>query len=49
MADRAEPESLLGAADNATANPARVFISYAGEDAALAGKVCAALEAADAH
>src|ERR1039458_4828271 len=48
MADRAEPENLQGPADNAkaTADPARVFISYTAQDVAVAEKVCSALEAA---
>jgi TolB-like protein len=48
MADRAEPEDLQGRTANAraTGEPARVFISYASQDAAVANKLCAALEAA---
>jgi hypothetical protein len=44
MADRAEPENLQGIAANATATaePARVFISYASQDKAVADAACAA-------
>jgi TolB-like protein len=46
MADPAEPENLQGPAETAraTPEPARVFISYASPDAAVADTVCAALE-----
>jgi TolB-like protein len=46
MADRAEPEDREGKAANATATaePARVFISYASQDAAVAGNLVEALE-----
>jgi TolB-like protein/Tfp pilus assembly protein PilF len=46
MADPAEPENLQGSAETAgaTPEPARVFISYASPDAAIADTVCAALE-----
>jgi TolB-like protein len=46
MADRAELEDLEGKAANATATaePARVFISYASSDAAVAGALVEALE-----
>src|SRR5450432_1590885 len=46
MAERAEPEDLEGRAANATATaePARVFISYASPDAAVAGTLVEALE-----
>ena len=48
MADPAEPENLQGPAETvgATPEPARVFISYASPDAAVADTVCAALERA---
>jgi TolB-like protein/Tfp pilus assembly protein PilF len=46
MADPAEPGNLQGPAETAGATPeaARVFISYASPDAAVADTVCAALE-----
>jgi TolB-like protein/Tfp pilus assembly protein PilF len=46
MADHAEPENLQGPSDsaNATADPARVFISYASPDAAVASALVEALE-----
>jgi TolB-like protein/Tfp pilus assembly protein PilF len=46
MADRAEPEDLQGPAANAaaTAESARVFVSYASQDAALAGALVESLE-----
>jgi TolB-like protein/Tfp pilus assembly protein PilF len=46
MADPAEPENLQGPPETAgaTPEPARVFISYASPDAAIADTVCAALE-----
>jgi len=46
MADRAEPENLQGPSDSAkaTADPARVFISYASPDAAVASALVEALE-----
>src|ERR1700728_1261449 len=46
MADPAGPENLQGPAETAgaTTDPARVFISYASPDAAVADMVCAALE-----
>jgi TIR domain len=46
MADPAEPENLQGPAETAgaTPEPARVFISYASPDAAIADTVCDALE-----
>jgi hypothetical protein len=49
MADPAEPENLQGPAETAgaTPEPARVFISYASPDAAIADAVCAALERGD--
>jgi TolB-like protein len=48
MADRAEPEKPQEPAgsSNATAEPMRVFISYASHDAAVAQSVCSELEAA---
>jgi TolB-like protein len=48
MADRVEPDCPGGPADStqATAHPARVFISYSSHDAALAQSVCSALEVA---
>src|SRR5258708_28421318 len=48
MADRAEPEDLRGPARSAegTAEPVRVFISYASADKPIADAVCAALEPA---
>ena len=48
MADRAELKNLpaLDANAMASAEPARVFISYASHDADMAQKVCLALEAA---
>src|SRR5258708_37267706 len=48
MADRAEPEDLRGPARSAeaTAEPVRVFISYASADKHIADAVCAALEPA---
>jgi TolB-like protein len=48
MADRAEPEDSQAPCANAkgTADPARVFISYAAHDLAAAQRVCLALEAA---
>jgi len=46
MADRAEPEDLRGRAANATApvEPARVFVSYASPDAAVASALVESLE-----
>jgi adenylate cyclase len=46
MADRAEPEDLQGRAANATvtAELARVFVSYASPDAAVAGALVESLE-----
>src|SRR5450432_3753788 len=46
MADPAEPENPRETADTAkvTAEPARVFISYASADKAGAESICAALE-----
>src|ERR1700692_1718676 len=46
MADRAEPEDLQRRAANASAatEPARVFVSYASPDAAVAGALVEALE-----
>jgi TolB-like protein/tetratricopeptide (TPR) repeat protein len=46
MTDRAEPEDLQGRAPNATAmaEPARVFVSYASPDAAVAGALVESLE-----
>src|ERR1700681_1569295 len=46
MADRAEPEDLHGRAANAaaTVESARVFVSYASPDAAVAGALVEALE-----
>jgi TolB-like protein len=46
MAERAEPENLQGPADTAkaTAEPARVFISYASQDAVVATALVEALE-----
>jgi serine/threonine-protein kinase len=46
MADRAEPEDLQRRAANATATaePARVFVSYASPDAAVAGALVESLE-----
>jgi TolB-like protein len=46
MADRAEPEDLQGRAANATATAesARVFVSYASPDAAVAGSLVESLE-----
>jgi TolB-like protein/Flp pilus assembly protein TadD len=46
MVDRAEPEDLLGRTVYATAaaGPARVFVSYASQDATTANHVVAALE-----
>jgi len=46
MADPTEPENLQGPAETAgaTPEPARVFISYASPDTAVADTVCAALE-----
>jgi TolB-like protein/tetratricopeptide (TPR) repeat protein len=48
MADRAEPEDLRGPAHSAeaTAEPVRVFISYASADKPIADDVCGALESA---
>ena len=47
MADSAEPEDLQGKAANstATAEPARVLISYASQDRAVADAACGALYA----
>jgi TolB-like protein len=44
MADRAEPENIQGPEANATVDPARVFVSYASPDAAVAGALVEALE-----
>ena len=46
MADRAEPQDLQGRATNAaaTAESARVFVSYASPDAAVAGALVESLE-----
>src|SRR6202163_3766632 len=46
MADRAEPEDLHGRAANAaaTVESARVFVSYASPDAAVAGALVESLE-----
>jgi hypothetical protein len=45
MADRAEPEDLQRRANaSATTEPARVFVSYASPDAAVAGALVEALE-----
>jgi TolB-like protein/Flp pilus assembly protein TadD len=46
MADRAEPKDLQGIAANATATaePGRVFVSYASPDAAVAGDLVESLE-----
>lgn len=45
MADRAEPEDQRRAANStATAEPARVFVSYASPDAAVAGALVESLE-----
>jgi len=44
MADRSEPEDLQGRAANATAEPARVFVSYASPDAAVAASLVESLE-----
>ena len=46
MADRAEPEDHQGRAENAkaTADPVRIFVSYASSDAAVAGALVELLE-----
>jgi len=44
MADRAEPEDLQGRAAIATAEPARVFVSYASPDATVADALVESLE-----
>jgi TolB-like protein len=44
MADRAEPEDLQGRTADAAAESARVFVSYASPDAAVAGTLVESLE-----
>ncbi len=46
MAERGESENHHGPTDEAAATTPRVFISYSSNDAAIAQKVCSALEAA---
>src|SRR5277367_6647960 len=49
MAEHGKSENHQAPNGEAVATSARVFISYASHDAALAQKVCAALEAASFH